>query len=145
MDLREPIRAVITDCYPLPQKEDLFTRLRGATVFSQIDLQSAHHQLPLHEEGQNLTTLITHIGLFKFTKVPFGLALATSAFQKMMKTFLKGLPGVQNYLDDLIVYGQDKATHDANQQAVLTKLMNSGLKLKELVIWVFGKSLFCSL
>lgn len=129
VDLREPNRAVITDCFPLPHMEDLFTELRGATVFSQIDLQSAYHQLPLHEESQNLTAFITHDGLFKFTKVPFGLASAPSAFQKMMKTVLEGLPGVQNYLDDLIVYGQNKATHDANLQAVMTRLTDIGLKL----------------
>nr|XP_055041695.1 uncharacterized protein K02A2.6-like [Misgurnus anguillicaudatus] len=129
VDLREPNRAVITDCYPLPHMEDLFTELRGATVFSQIDLQSAYHQLPLHEESQNLTAFITHDGLFRFTKVPFGLASAPSAFQKMMKTVLEGLPGVQNYLDDLIVYGRDKATHDINLQAVLARLTNIGLKL----------------
>lgn len=82
--------------------EDLFTELKGATVFSHIDLQSAYHQLPLHEESQNLTAFITHDGLFRFTKVPFGLASVPSAFQKMMRTVLEGLPGVQNNLDDCV-------------------------------------------
>lgn len=92
-------------------------------------LQSAYHQLPLHEESQNLTSFIIHDELFRFRKGSLGLASAPAAFQKMMKTVLEGLPAVQNYLDDLIVYGQENATHDASLQAVMTWLSNTDLKL----------------
>lgn len=49
VDLREPNKSVIMDCYPLPHMEDLFTELAGASHYSQIDLSSAYHQLPLHQ------------------------------------------------------------------------------------------------
>ncbi|CAL9702160.1 unnamed protein product [Knipowitschia caucasica] len=112
IDLREPNKSVIMDCYPLPHMEDLFAELSGATHYSQIDLSSAYHQLPLHPESRKLTAFITHDGLFQFTRVPFGLASAPSAFQKMMETILEGLPGVQYYLDDIVVYGASKEEHE---------------------------------
>lgn len=89
VDLREPNKSIIADCHPLPHMEDLFSELAGATHYSQIDLSSAYHQLPLHPESRKLIAFITHEGLFQFTRVPFGLASAPSAFQEMMQTVLK--------------------------------------------------------
>ncbi|XP_030595617.1 uncharacterized protein LOC115787179 [Archocentrus centrarchus] len=130
-DLREPNKAVITDCYPLPHVDELFVSLQGATLFSTIDLANAYYQLPLHEDSRDLTAFITHEGLFRFRRVPYGLASAPSAFQKMMSEILQGLPGVQNYLDDLIIYGKTPAEHDSNLNAVLHKLKTAGLVLNE--------------
>ncbi|KAI3362902.1 hypothetical protein L3Q82_011499, partial [Scortum barcoo] len=61
--------------------------------------------------------------------VPFGLASAPSAFQKIMSTILAGLPGVQAYLDDIICYGVNQQDHDANLRRVLHALNEAGLKL----------------
>uniref|UniRef100_A0A8C6V5S1 Gypsy retrotransposon integrase-like protein 1 n=1 Tax=Neogobius melanostomus TaxID=47308 RepID=A0A8C6V5S1_9GOBI len=130
-DLREPNKAVIIDCYPLPHVDELFTNLHGAKVFSSIDLANAYYQLPLHEDSRDLTAFITHDGLFRFRRVPYGLASAPSAFQKMMAEILKDIPGVQNYLDDLIVYGKTLQEHDQNLHTVLHKLKEAGLVLND--------------
>lgn len=61
-----------------------------------------------------MTAFITHEGLFRFRRVPYGLCSAPSAFSKMMSLVLKDLKGVQNYLDDIIVYGKGKEEHDHN-------------------------------
>lgn len=127
VDLHEPNKCVIMDCHPHPHMEDLFAELSGATHYCQIDLSSAYHQLPLHPESHSFTAFITHEGLFCFTGVPFGLASAPSAFQKMMQTILKDLPGLQNYLDDIVVYGDSKEKHDKHLQAVLQRLKDVGL------------------
>lgn len=109
--------------------EDLFTELKGATMFSSIDLNNAYLQVMRHEDSRDLMAFITHEGLFRFRRVRYGLASGLAAFQKMMVTILKGLHGVQNYLDDVIVYGHTAAEHDRNLQAVLTTLQHAGLIL----------------
>lgn len=81
-----------------------------------------YYQVPLHKDSRDITAFITNKGLFRFCPVPYGLASAPSAFQKMMATILVGVPGVQNYLDDLIVYG---ATADEHDQTLHTVLLNS--------------------
>ncbi len=129
VDLQEPNRAVIIDIHPLTHMEDLFTELKGATMFSSIDLNNAYLRVMLHEDSRDLTAFITHDGLFRFRRVPYGLASALAAFQKMMVTILKGLHGVQNYLDDVIVHGRTAAEHDRNLQAVLITLQRAGLTL----------------
>lgn len=115
------------NCYPLPHMEDLFTKLAGASHYSQIDLSSAYHQLPLHPDSCNLTVFIVHKSLFCFTRVPFGLATVPSAFKKIM--LLRELDSVQNYFDDIIVYGNSQEAHDKNLQAFRQRLEEVGLQI----------------
>ena len=131
IDLREVNKAIIPDRFPLPSIEELLAELRGAKYFARLDLAAAYHQLPLHEQSRNLTTFITHQGLFRYTRVCFGLASAPSAFQKMMSVILCQLKGVQCYLDDVIVYGKTRKEYEDNLKEVLTKIRKAGLKLND--------------
>ncbi|KAI4890396.1 hypothetical protein NFI96_006743 [Prochilodus magdalenae] len=129
VDLREPNKAIVVDSYPLPHMDELLSRLRGASVFSTIDLQSAYHQVLLHPDSRDLTAFITHEGLFRFCRVPYGLASAPAAFQKMMSSILQGLSNVANYLDDIIIWGRTSDEHECYLQAVLKRLEDAGLQL----------------
>ena len=44
MDLREPNKAIVIDSHPLTHIEEVFTELRGATMFSTLDIQGVYHQ-----------------------------------------------------------------------------------------------------
>ncbi|CAM5115718.1 unnamed protein product [Eretmochelys imbricata] len=94
VDLRELNKAIVIDSHPLPHIEEVFAELCGAKIFSTLDLQSAYYQVMLHEDSRDLTAFITHEGLFIFKLVPYGLASAPSAFQKMMSLILKNQHGV---------------------------------------------------
>lgn len=113
----------------MPKIDEIICELHNSSAFSQLDLASAYHQLPLHEESRPLTTFLTHEGLFQYKRMCFGLASAPSAFQKMMSVVLNGLIGVQYYLDDVIIYGKTQAEHDENLRNVLTRLQKYGIKL----------------
>ncbi|CAI5686315.1 unnamed protein product [Oreochromis niloticus] len=129
VDLREPNKGVVVDSHPLPLIEDILSELRGAVMFSTLDLKSAYHQLKLHEESRGLTAFITHEGLYQYCTVPYGLSSAPALFQKMMTQILRGQKGMQCYLDDVIIYGASEAEHEANLHAVLYSINNAGLKL----------------
>jgi hypothetical protein len=45
IDYRSLNEVTVKNKYPLPQIEDLFNQLRGASVFSKIDLRSGYHEL----------------------------------------------------------------------------------------------------
>ena len=119
-----------TEIYPLPCIEELFTTLSGGQSFTTLDLSHAYLQLELEEESQELVTINTHKGLYKYTRLPFGVASAPAIFQRTMEATLQGLPMVCVYLDDILVSGKTEQEHLANLHEVLTRLESAGLRLK---------------
>ena len=92
--------------------EEIHSKLDGATVFSKIDLKSAYHQVPIKEKDRDITAFITHLGLFRYKRLPFGLANAPSIFMKIMNNIFRSCPGLVCYLDDILVYGRNQEEHD---------------------------------
>lgn len=129
VDLREVNKAIIPDVFPLPHTEELLNALAGAQYFSRIDLRSAYHQVLLHPESRNLTTFVTHDGLFRYKRVCFGLASAPAMFQRIMSLILKDCSGVLSYIDDIIVFGKQRAEHQENLRRVLSVIRSIGLRL----------------
>ena len=58
--------------HPLPAAEEIFATLTGGTVFTKIDLAHAYQQLELDEHAQELLTINTHRGLYRYKRLPFG-------------------------------------------------------------------------
>ncbi|XP_019737023.1 uncharacterized protein K02A2.6-like [Hippocampus comes] len=129
IDLRQVNKAVIPDKYPLPTTEELSAKFHGSTVFSKLDLRQGYLQVPLHPGSRNLTAFVSHMGVFRYTRMPFGLSSAPSCFQKIMATIFAGIPGVVVYLDDIVVHGATAASHDERLTRVLEVLSHHNLTL----------------
>lgn len=69
VDYRSLNKVTIKNKYPLPRIDDLFDQLKGACVFSKIDLRSSYHQLKNRQEDIPKTTFPTQYGLYEFTVV----------------------------------------------------------------------------
>nr|XP_024658736.1 uncharacterized protein K02A2.6-like [Maylandia zebra] len=119
------------DKYLLPRIEDLFASLAGGQHFSKLDLANAYLQMEVEEESKKLLTISTQKGLFRFNRLPFGVAPSPALFQKAMDQVLLGLPYTHCYLDDILVSGPDKQTHLRTLKAVLGRLEDYGLRLKQ--------------
>jgi hypothetical protein len=76
IDYRALKEVTVKNKYPLPRIEDLFNQLRGANVFSKIDLRSGYHQLRIRPSDIPKTTFITKYGLYEFTIMSFALTNA---------------------------------------------------------------------
>ena len=118
------------DKYPLPKPEDLFANLSGGKVFSKIDLSQAYQQMQLDDCSKELVTVNTHRGLYRYNRLPFGVASAPALFQHAMDTVLQGIPNVICYIDDILVSGKDQSHHLKNLEEVLKRLLEEGITVK---------------
>ena len=124
-------RVLSVDQYPLPKPEDLFATLAGGKVFTKLDLSQAYLQLKLDEDSTAYVTINTHQGLYRYTRLPFGVASAPAMFQKLMDVVLQGIPGVICYIDDILVSGKDEHSHLKTLETVFKRLMEHGFQLKQ--------------
>jgi hypothetical protein len=97
IDYRSLNEVTVKNKYPLSKIEDLFDQLRGANVFSKIDLRYGYHQLRIRFSDIPKTTFITKYGLYEFTVMSFGLTNVPAYFMYLMNSVF------MYYLDKFIV------------------------------------------
>jgi hypothetical protein len=104
----------IKNKYPLPRIDDLFGQLKGASIFSKIDLLSGYHQLKVQEEDISKTAIQTWYGHYEFLVIPFGLTNAPSMFMDLMnRVFHEYLDSfVVVFIDDILVYLANHVEHE---------------------------------
>ena len=59
------------------------------------------------------------MGLFRYTRLPFGISTAPSLWQRAMAQVLHGIPGVVYFIDDILATGQTREEHEATLCKVL--------------------------
>jgi hypothetical protein len=115
--------------HPMPRVSELLAKLNGGQSFTKLDLSQAYQQLVLDKQSQALVTVNTHLGLFSYTRMPYGISAAPAIFQSVMDKVLQGLE-CGCYLDDIIVTGRDDKEHWHNLCLVLERLVSYGFKLQ---------------
>ena len=97
--------------YPIPLPEEVFIKLRGGQRFSKLDLKIAYQQLPLDPDSQQIVTINTHRGLYRYKRLPFGIVSSPAIFQRTMEINLQGLENIVCIQDDILIIGKDDDPH----------------------------------
>lgn len=117
--------------YPLPNPEEVFAKLNGGKIFSKIDLSEAYLQIPVEDDSSKLLCISTHIGLFKFNRLAFGIKVAPAIFQQVIDTLLSGLDFTIGYLDDILIRSQNVEQHRDHVFQVFDRIKEYGFTVKE--------------
>ena len=110
IDYRQLNQVTIKNRYPLLRIDDLFDKLRGARVYSKIDLYTGYHQLRVRDIDIPKTSFRTCDGHFEFTVMPFGLTNAPATFMDLMHRIFQ--PYLDQFfvvfVDDILIYSQSE-------------------------------------
>ena len=115
---------MIKNRYPLPRIDDLFDQLRGARVYSKIDLCTGYHQLRVRGANIPETTFRTRYGNFKFIVMPFGLTDVSTTFMDLMHMVFQPYLDqfVVVFVDGILIYSQSEEEHENHLRIVLQAL-----------------------
>ncbi|TKC11711.1 hypothetical protein FA727_23790, partial [Robertmurraya kyonggiensis] len=140
IDYRALNEVTIKNKYPLPRIDDLFDQLRGACVFSKIDLRSGYHQMRIRVTDIPKTAFTTRYGLYEFTVMSFGLTNAPAYFMYLMNSvFMDYLDKfVVVFIDDILVFSKNEEEHEEHLRLVMQRLREHQLyaKLSKCEFWL---------
>ena len=118
VDYRKLNKVTRPDVYPLPNIQTLLDQLGGKSWFTKLDMFSGFWHIPIAPRDKEKTAVITHVGLFQFERLPFGLRNAPASFQRLVNTVFSDLLFPRDevaYLsadvDDLLCHSFDWDSH----------------------------------
>ena len=121
-----------TPVHPMPVPDESFTELNCEKLFTKLELSNAYQQAILDEKSRPFVIVTSHLGLYRYTRLPFVVALAPEIFQQIVDKMLNGLAYTIEVLpDDLVVMGESYEQRLETLHRVLTKFKESGAKFKK--------------
>ncbi|CAM4551550.1 unnamed protein product [Lepidochelys kempii] len=131
VDYCKPNAVTRPDNYPIPRTDELLEKLGQAQFISTLDLTKGYWQVPLNESAKERSAFTTHVGLYEFNVLPFGLRNAPATFQKLVDSLLVGLgESAVAYLDDVAIFSDSWAEHLEHLQKVFEHVREAGLIVK---------------
>jgi hypothetical protein len=100
--------------YSLPLIQELIDKLKGATIFTKMDVRWGFNNIRIKEGDEWKAAFRTNRGLFEPTVMFFGLMNSPATFQSFMNHILKkeiDEGHVIVYMDDVLVFTNDITEH----------------------------------
>ena len=104
--------------------EEIATRMSCAEVLSILDANRAFWQIKLLDSSSDLTIFNIQFGRYRFLKMPYGINSAPKIFHKCFTE----IEGVEIYIDDILICGENRETHFKSLKQVLDKTLEKNVK-----------------
>ncbi|XP_058449097.1 uncharacterized protein K02A2.6-like [Malaya genurostris] len=113
VDMRRANAAIVRERHIMPTMEDFLPRFTFAKWFSRLDVKEAFHQVELDSESRYITTFITHMGLFRYKRLMYGIACAPESFQRILEQIISPYSkNAVNFIDDILIFASTEEKHD---------------------------------
>ncbi|MBW0482368.1 hypothetical protein O181_022083 [Austropuccinia psidii MF-1] len=120
------------DRYPIPRIPHALDKLGKAKCITKIDFMKGFHHNGVKPNSMKFLRIICHMGIYEYTRIPFGIKHAPAHFQRMMDTIFQEaiLEGwMVGYIDDIIIYSEAWEDHLKYIDRVLSKYTPINLKI----------------
>ncbi|MBW0521262.1 hypothetical protein O181_060977 [Austropuccinia psidii MF-1] len=120
------------DRYLIPRIPHALDKLAKAKFITKMDCMNGFHQNEVKPNSMKLIRIISHMDIYEYTRIPFGIKNAPAPFQRMMDTIfqeeiLEGWMVV--YDDEVIIYSETWEDHVQYIDRVLSKCTPIKLKI----------------
>jgi hypothetical protein len=114
IDFKKLNKVIVKNKYHFPRIDDLFDQMRGAQIFSKIDLRYGYYQVRIKEEDNNKTTFRVRYRHYEFTMVSFGLSNAPVVFMCLMNGVFRNYlyKFVILFMDNILIYSSYEEEHE---------------------------------
>lgn len=130
-DYRVLNSVTIPDKYPIPRIDYIVMNLKGAKIYSKLDLTRGYNNIKIAEEDRYKTAFITNRGLFEWIRMPFGLKNAPAIFQRYMEVVISKCSAFSRvYFDDILVFSDTREDHIVHLSKIFKVLQEYRVKLK---------------
>ncbi|MBW0469682.1 hypothetical protein O181_009397 [Austropuccinia psidii MF-1] len=120
------------DRYPIPRTHHALDKLSKAKYITKMDCMKGFHQNRVKPNAMKLLKIICHMGVYAYTRMPFGIKNSPAHFQWMMDTIFKEetLEGwMVVYIDYLIIYSETWEDNVQYIDRVLIKCTPKNMKI----------------
>ncbi|XP_062557570.1 uncharacterized protein K02A2.6-like [Armigeres subalbatus] len=133
VNMRAPNKAINREYFRLPLLEEMKVKLHGSKCFTKLDLSNAFYHLELSKESRDLTTFITESGMYRFTRLMFGVNCAPEVFQREMTRILENVENIIVYIDDILIFASnfEELHKTVNQVLQILRANNLTLNAKK--------------
>jgi len=140
VDFRKLNKITVFDAEPMPSIENIYGRLSSAQYFSKLDFCKGYWQIPMSVEDRQKTAFCTPIGLYQFTRMPFGLQNACATYSRMMRHVLDGMQQTDNFVDDVLSFTDGWSQHLQELRELFSRVREAGLTVKNDAVSAMTKS-----
>ena len=123
----------VKNAYPLPSIDDLLNKLKGAQIFTKLDIRWGYNNIRIRDGDQWKGAFITKRGLFEPTVMFFGMTNSPATFQAMMNDYFADYIAqgwILIYLDDILILSKDPKEHIERTIMTLQRIKDKDLFLK---------------
>jgi hypothetical protein len=92
VDMRLANQSIARERHVMPTLQELKPELNGSIMFSKLDMASGYHQIELHEDSRYITCFATHIGLFVYKRLNFGIFVQVKYFRTLLRRYSAAYP-----------------------------------------------------
>ena len=111
--------------------KNMWSALKGKSIFSAIDLHSSYHHILIQPEDRHKTAFVGDFGKFEFTRTSFGITKSPDFLKDLMnKLFFSCSQFCLVYMDDLLCFSDSPEKHLEHLRIIFSKFQTAKLKVK---------------